>query len=78
MYMYVYVHVCGVCELVCTCMWRSEDNKQEPILSSHPVGCRDGTQVISLGGKCLYPLSPFTRSGGGGVSFKTKSDFEVS
>ena len=41
-------------------------------------GTQESNSSLKLGGKCLYPLSPFTRSGGGGVSFKTKSDFEVS
>lgn len=39
-------------------MLSSLDNSlQESALSLHPVGLRDQTQVISLGGKLLYPLS---------------------
>lgn len=39
------------------CIWRSEDNLQEPVLSILWVL---GTQVSSLGGKSLYPLSHLT------------------
>lgn len=38
-------------------MWRPEDNLQESGLSFHPVGPRDQTQSVRLGGKLLYPLS---------------------
>lgn len=37
-------------------MWSSEDNSQESFLSFHRVGPGDQTRVLSLGGRCLYPL----------------------
>lgn len=36
------------------CTWLSEDNLEESVLSLHHVGPRDYTQIIRLGGKCLY------------------------
>ena len=38
------------------CMWESEDKLQERVLF-HCVGLRNGTQVLRLSSKCLYPLS---------------------
>lgn len=39
-------------------MYRSEENLWESLgLYFHPVGPRDPTQVSSLGGKHLYPVS---------------------
>lgn len=52
----------------CTCacalvhIWRSGDALQELILSFHPVGPGDQTQVVSLGSLHLYPLSCLTGS----------------
>lgn len=45
-----YTYLLCVCEL-------SEDSLQELALSSHPGRPRDGTQIVRLGGKCLYQLS---------------------
>lgn len=36
---------------------RSEDNYEGPVLSFHRVSPRIQTQIISLGSRCLYPLS---------------------
>ena len=38
-------------------MWISEDNLQESVLPFHYADLRDGTQVIMLSSKHLYPLS---------------------
>lgn len=43
------------------CMCRSEDRRQEPVLSFHCVGPSDRTQIIRLGTEHLYPLSHLTR-----------------
>lgn len=37
------------------CMWGSESNLGESVLSFHHVSPRTRTQVLRLGGKCLYP-----------------------
>lgn len=49
----------GVCHGVHT-----EDSLQELVFSFYPVGSRDGTWVIMLGGKCLCLLSYHTGHGG--------------
>lgn len=36
--------------------WGSEDSLQELVLSHH-VSSRSQTQILSLSGKCLYPIS---------------------
>lgn len=41
--MCVYVHVT-------VDIWRTEDNFQEPVLSSHYMGPDDETQVVKVGG----------------------------
>lgn len=45
----------------CVCkpedMRQSEDNLQELVLSSHHVRVKDRTQVIRIGGQCLYLLN---------------------
>lgn len=43
-------------------MWRSEVNLQELILSFHPVGTKNRTWLIRLGGKHLYQQSHLTTS----------------
>ena len=40
----IHVYVTYVC--VTVCMWRSEDNLQESVLSFYHVDPRDGTQII--------------------------------
>lgn len=37
--------------------WCCERTTSKSWFSFHHVGPRDGTQVLKLGGKCLYPLS---------------------
>jgi hypothetical protein len=46
-----------VCMCVCTRTHRSEVGLQELVLSLHLVGLGDENQILSLRGKCLYPLS---------------------
>lgn len=40
--------------------WKSEDNLQEPVLSSHSVGLGDQIQVVRLDGQYLHLLSHVT------------------
>lgn len=56
-----FVGTAHVCATVST--RRSGDNLWEPLLSSHHVGTGDQTQVDSLSGKHLHPLSPITGPG---------------
>lgn len=44
-----------LCECGVTCIQRSEDNLQDPILSFLHVGAGDLTQVVSLQSKSPYP-----------------------
>lgn len=45
------------CMHVTVCVWRSEDNLQELVLSFHCVGSGDQTQVVRPGSKRVYPQS---------------------
>lgn len=45
--------VYGECAGTTVCVWRSEVNLEELILSFHSVSSRDQTQVIRLGSKNL-------------------------
>ena len=48
------LHLCVcVCVQEAVCLWRSEDNMREPILSFHHTGSRDGAQGMTLGGEHL-------------------------
>lgn len=42
------------------CTWESEENLEQSVLSFHLVDPRDRTQIVRLGSKHLYLLSPFT------------------
>lgn len=48
------------------CLWRSEDNLEELVLSFHHVVPEDQTQVFKLGDRhlVLEPGGPFKRPGG--------------
>ena len=48
-------HVCATGRV-----WRSEENLQKSFSPSIYVGSEDQTQVIRLGGRCLYLLSHLT------------------
>lgn len=52
MCVYVYKHVCAK-----VCVWRSENNFEELVISSNDVDPRDQTHIIRHGGKHLYPLN---------------------
>lgn len=39
---------------ICLCVYESENNLPELVLSSYHVGLEDQTQVIRFGGKHLY------------------------
>lgn len=41
---------------------RSEDNLKESVLFFYHVGSENQTEVVRIGGSCLYPLSYFTSS----------------
>lgn len=62
----VFITVLFVCMCVCrsthtmACLWISEDNFQELVLSLHQVGPGYQTQVIRLCSKHLYLLSLLT------------------
>lgn len=51
------VFICLLCLCLCVCMWRSKDTLQKSVLSLHPVGLWDQTQVVRPSGKCCYPQS---------------------
>lgn len=56
---FYFIFTMCVCFCMChACVWRSEDNLKQSVLSIHPVGPK--SQVIKPGGKCLYPLSHFS------------------
>lgn len=40
-----------------SCTPQSEKNSLESAVACHHLGPGDGTQAVSLGGRCLYPLS---------------------
>lgn len=42
------VFICLSCLCLCVCMWRSKDTLQKSVLSLHPVGLWDQTQVVRL------------------------------
>lgn len=42
-------------------MWRSEDNFPESILSPYHVDPGDTSQIVRLGGRCLYPISQLVK-----------------
>lgn len=47
----ILVIVCAlfsVCVVHMSCMWWSEDNLQEELLSAHRLGSQDGTQILKL------------------------------
>lgn len=48
----MYVHTCAM-----VLMWGSGDSWQELVLFFHHVNCGAQTQVVSLDGKFLYPVS---------------------
>lgn len=47
-------------------VWTSEDNLWEPFLSFLCADRWNGTQVLELNGRCLYPLGHLTGLGCGG------------
>lgn len=51
---FISVYVKGEGTRTMTCLWRTEDNFKELVLSSHHVGSRDQTQAVRLGSKHLY------------------------
>lgn len=58
---FISVYVKGEGTRTMTCLWRTEDNFKELVLSSHHVGSRDQTQAVRLGSKHLYhPSDPRT------------------
>lgn len=52
-----YVHMC-MCACRGACVWRSEDDVQEPILFLDPVGRRQWTQAVRLVPFALWAASP--------------------
>lgn len=49
-------------------VWMSENNLLNLILSHHMGGLGDETQIIHVGGRCLYPWSHFPSLGYGNTS----------
>lgn len=56
----VHVSVCGLTHAI-ACLWRSENNLQEPGLSFHHVGPKDGSLLFRLGGRHPHLLKHLAR-----------------
>lgn len=56
------MHGC-VCVIAMACVWRSEDNFWELVLSFYHVGSWNHTEVVRLGGKVLHQWSHFSYPG---------------